>query len=84
MDRWYLDSVLSDTAGVAGLEIFRRILGLAHVKDITAIADERARVRAERICMQAGLQFIKQRVRFRTGADFLQTLQRCAAAHPRL
>jgi 5-methylthioribose kinase len=57
---------------------------LAHVKDITAIADERARVRAERICMQAGLQFIKQRVRFRTGADFLQTLQRCAAAHPRL
>jgi len=84
VDRWYLDNVLSDTAGVAGLEIFRRILGLAHVKDITSIADEGARVRAERICMQAGLQFIKQRVRFRTGADFLQTLQRCAAAHPRL
>ncbi|HPZ59444.1 MAG TPA: S-methyl-5-thioribose kinase, partial [Bacillota bacterium] len=34
---YYLDRILSDTAGVAGLEGSRRIIGIAQVKDITTI-----------------------------------------------
>lgn len=72
---WYLSTVIRDTAGVAGLELNRRILGLAHVKDITSIEDERARIRAERICMTAARDYIKNRDKYINGKDFLRTLK---------
>lgn len=82
-DRWYLGTVLRDTAGVTGLELFRRILGLAHVKDITTIANEAARLRAERICLSAAARYIKHRDEYHTGADFLNTLKHFVAQFPR-
>ncbi|MGM8212413.1 S-methyl-5-thioribose kinase [Virgibacillus sp. W0430] len=72
---WYLDNVLSDTAGVAGLEMTRRVVGLAKVKDITSIEDEAKRVRAERICLSIAKQFIKNRHTFKTGNDFLAVVK---------
>lgn len=72
---WYLGTVIRDTAAVTGLELNRRIIGLAHVKDITSIADKDARIRAERICLTAAKEYIKNRESFRTGADFLNTLK---------
>ncbi len=80
-DKWYLDTVLRDTAGVCGLELCRRTVGLAHVKDLTSITDAAARVRAERICLTAAKDYIKQRESYRTGADFLAGLKRAIAAH---
>jgi 5-methylthioribose kinase len=82
-DRWYLATVMRDTAGVAGLELFRRTLGLAHVKDITSIADQAARIRAERICLSVAERYIKQRGEYQTGADFLNTVKQFAAQFPR-
>lgn len=38
---WYLEGILSDTAGVAGLESIRRTVGMANVIDITTIPDEK-------------------------------------------
>jgi len=72
---WYLQAVMRDTAAVAGLELSRRTLGLAHVKDITSISDEAARLRAERICLTVAKDFIKNRDSYRTGKDFLTTLK---------
>ena len=46
---FYLQRVIEDTAGVVGLELIRRTVGMANVKDITSIKDEKARTRAERI-----------------------------------
>lgn len=80
-DRWYLGTVLRDTAAVAGLELCRRIVGLAHVKDITSISDEAARLRAERICLSTAKIFIKQRSFFKTGNDFLKTLKDTATLY---
>ncbi len=77
---WYLGTVLRDTAGVAGLELSRRTVGLAHVKDLTSIEDEKARVRAERICLTTAKQFIKNRESYKTGADFLKTVKDTAAS----
>jgi 5-methylthioribose kinase len=74
-NKWYLCTVLRDTAAVTGLELSRRIIGLAHVKDITSISDEKARVRAERICLTAAKDFIKKRENFQKGKDFLATLK---------
>jgi len=68
---WYLRSVLRDTAAVCGLELSRRIIGMAKVKDITSISDPEARTTAERICLMAAKKFIMNRETFMTGTDFV-------------
>ncbi len=80
-DRWYLDSVLQDTASVTGMEMTRRIAGLAKVKDLTTIADEKQRVTAERICLSAAKQFILNSADYKTGEQFLQVLKDSASSH---
>ena len=80
---WYLNGILRDTAGVTGLELCRRIVGIAHVKDITSIADPSARVRAERLCIAAAKRFILERERFRTGDEYLAAVKEAAALFPR-
>ena len=70
----YLDSILEDTAAVTGLELCRRIIGLAHVKDITSIENENDRVLAEKICLTAGKIFILERSKIRTSDDFIKVL----------
>lgn len=82
-DQWYLNTVIQDTAAVTGLELNRRIIGLAHVKDITSIKTEVKRLRAERICLTAAKEYIKKRDSFKTGEDFLATLKRSASKFPR-
>ncbi|EOO23681.1 5-methylthioribose kinase [Bacillus cereus BAG1X2-3] len=71
----YLQSVLEDTAAVTGLELIRRIVGLAKVKDITCIENEEARARAERICLQVAKSFILRANQYRTGTSFVETLK---------
>ncbi|WP_226536098.1 S-methyl-5-thioribose kinase [Fictibacillus halophilus] len=68
---WYLGEVLADTAAVTGLELTRRIIGLAKVKDITSISDPDKRIEAERICLTAAIRFMKQRSQFTEGKDFV-------------
>ncbi|MFL0364343.1 S-methyl-5-thioribose kinase [Pseudobacillus sp. 179-B 2D1 NHS] len=72
---WYLDSILEDTAAVAGLELCRRVIGIAHVKDLTSISYAEDRATAEKICLTAGKAFILQRAGIRAGTDFVQVLR---------
>ncbi|HJV31988.1 MAG TPA: S-methyl-5-thioribose kinase, partial [Bacillales bacterium] len=74
-DRWYLDTVLEDTAGVAGLELIRRIVGLAKVKDITSIEDINLRTQAERLCLKMAKKLILDRTTFKNGIDYLNVLK---------
>lgn len=71
---YYLATVLRDTAGVTGLELCRRIIGLAHVKDITSLQGN-VRVRAERICLSGAIDFILKRDQYACGEDYLITMQ---------
>lgn len=80
-DRWYLDSVLQDTASVTGMEMIRRIAGLAKVKDMTTIADEAQRVAAERICLSSAKQFILESASYKTGEQFLTVVKDAASRH---
>ncbi|WML44447.1 S-methyl-5-thioribose kinase [Neobacillus sp. PS3-40] len=74
-DRWYLDSVLVDTSGVAGLELIRRIVGLAKVKDITSITDNQLRAQVERVCLLTAKKLIIERTTFKVGTDYVNTLK---------
>ena len=77
---YYMDTILADTAAVSGLELIRRIVGMANVKDITTIADEAARARAEKICITAAIDFIKNRAEKKCGNCFLAVLKDAVAA----
>ncbi|WP_028829942.1 S-methyl-5-thioribose kinase [Proteocatella sphenisci] len=76
---WYLDSILRDTASVTGLELARRIVGLANVKDITSISDENKRAAAEKICIITAKNLILNRDNFKTGKDFTRALKEAVA-----
>ena len=80
---WYLDGVLRDTAGVTGLELCRRIVGIAQVKDITSIAEPEKRVRAERLCLSLAKRCIKERDQVKSGRDYLELLAWAAGVYPR-
>lgn len=75
---YYLDTVLADTAGYAGTELHRRTVGMAQVKDVTTIDDERKRALAERINILLGKELIMRRDTFKTGQDYLDALRRAA------
>ena len=72
---YYMDTVLADTSAVTGLELIRRIVGMANVKDITSIEDKEKRARAEKICIIAAIDFIKNREAKKCGKCFLNTLK---------
>jgi 5-methylthioribose kinase len=76
---YYLSTVLADTAGVAGLESIRRIAGMANNKDITTIADEEKRVRAERIIVTLGKNYIMNRNTFTSGACYRKAIEEAIA-----
>jgi len=80
---WYLDGILRDTAGVTGLELCRRTVGIAHVKDLTSIANQEKRIRAERVCLSMAKRCIFERERIRCGEDYLELLDWAAKRHPR-
>jgi 5-methylthioribose kinase len=69
---WYLGSVLSDTAGLAGLEIIRRVVGDSKVLDITSIEDIDARVKAERMLILTAKSLIKNRDNIVDGSKYVQ------------
>lgn len=79
--RWYIGTILADTAGVTGLELNRRIVGMANVRDITTIADEEKRARAERICITAAKEYILRRGELQNGENFLQILRDAVTKH---
>jgi len=76
-DEFYLAGIIEDTSAVTGLELCRRILGIAHVKDITSISDDKKRARAEKICLSAGKRFIMERASITMGAHFVRILKEC-------
>lgn len=73
---YYINGILKDTSAVAGLELSRRIIGLAKVADITSIEDEEKRAQAEIQCLTIAKQFILQRETFQTGKDFVDQVTR--------
>lgn len=74
---YYLNTVLRDTAAVAGLELCRRILGIAHVKDITTIGDAGKRAAAEKFCLVYGKELVMNREAMLDGKSYLDLIEKC-------
>ncbi len=69
---WYLNTILSDTAGIAGCEIIRRVVGDTKVIDVTSIKDIDKRVKAERMLILTGKSFIMNRDKIVLGKQFTE------------
>jgi 5-methylthioribose kinase len=68
----YLDRIIADTAAYTGTELIRRTVGMAPVKDLTAIGDEKKRARLSRLNIIAAKRFIFDRRDIRGGKDFIE------------
>ena len=55
-----LQNIFHEAVGFAGLEILRRLIGAAHVKDIEGIADISRKLHVERAALQFGTVLVKQ------------------------
>lgn len=74
--KWYLKGILEDSAGSCGVELNRRIVGSAKVKDITSITNETSRLIAERTCILMANNCILNRTsKFSKGEDYVNALK---------
>ena len=69
-----LQNIFHDAVGFAGLEMLRRLIGAAHVKDIEGIVDIPRKLRAERAALQFGTTLVKQHQSLRDVAAILAML----------
>ena len=76
----YIQGIMADTAGYAGTECIRRIVGMAHNKDITLIEDTEKRTRAERIILLFAKDLILNRDEFMTGEDYMLAIEKAVRA----
>lgn len=76
---YYLNSILADTASYTGTELNRRTVGMAQVKDVTTIEDEKKRMFAERVNIFCAKDCIMNRNSFRCGKDYIDALERAIA-----
>lgn len=71
----YLEEIMADTAGYAGTECIRRIVGIAHNKDITSITDADKRTNAEKILLLFARDLILHKEEFQSGGDYYRAME---------
>ena len=69
-----LQNIFHDAVGFAGLEMLRRLIGAAHVKDIEGIVDISRKLRVERAALRFGTTLVKQHHSFQDVAAVVATL----------
>lgn len=71
----YLRDILADTAGYAGTECIRRIVGMAHNKDMTVIEDMDKRAAAEKIILVFAKTLVLHQTEFQTAGDYYRAME---------
>lgn len=74
--KWMIDSILEDTAGMAGTEIIRRTIGDSKVIEIDSIVNIEDRVLADKFLILLGKALIKERYTIKTGKDYIKLLNK--------
>ena len=69
-----LQNIFHEAVGFVGLEMLRRLIGAAHVKDIEGIDDISRKLRVERAALQLGMTLVKQHPSFQDVTAVIATL----------
>lgn len=70
----YINKMIIDTTAYAGIEIIRRVVGMAKVADITSL-DKKSRKEAEQKLILIAKNFIIDRHRYNNGETFIETIE---------
>jgi 5-methylthioribose kinase len=70
----YTTDIIHDAAAFAGVELLRRIIGIAHVSDITSISNFDKREEAERFAVKLAKKLIMNSEQFDDGRDFIKDM----------
>lgn len=70
----YADGIIHDAAAYAGVELIRRIIGIAHVSDMVSISNSEKRAEAERIAIKLAKKLIMHSKYFDSGEDFAKEI----------
>ena len=71
----YMRRLLKDAAGFGAAEMFRRLIGMAHVSDFWSIEDELERARAESIGLEIARRWLMEREGFETIDDLTERVR---------
>ena len=69
-----LQNVFHDAVGFAGLEMLRRLIGAAHVKDIEGIVNTSRKLSVERAALQFGTTLVKNPQSFQDVTAIIERL----------
>ena len=69
-----LQMIFSESVGFAGLEMLRRIIGAAHVKDIENIEDIHRKLRVETAILELGKTIVKDRHKIASVDEMIELL----------
>jgi 5-methylthioribose kinase len=72
----FLNELLSETLGFAGMKMLRRVIGIAHVEDLECIDDVNVKVLCERHALVIAKVFIKSSSSFASIDDAIQLARR--------
>lgn len=73
---YIMRDILSDTAGMSGTELIRRIIGDAKVKDITTIPNVEQKCKAEQFCVLVGKELIMNRMHILNSNEYLSIIEK--------
>jgi len=71
----YMKELFLDTLGFAGVEIIRRIFGIAHVADLESIQDLRLRYESEILSLRIAKELIIKANNFNSVDDVIQLVK---------
>lgn len=69
-----LHAILNESIGFAGMEMLRRIIGAAHVKDIESIQDKDRKLNIETDILKFGIFLVKERKNIATVYELVESL----------
>lgn len=78
----YMHALLQDTTGFAAAEIYRRLIGLAHVSDLWNITDKATRARVESLGLNIATAWLKERRRVTQISDLTELMTSAGITYP--
>ena len=78
-----MHALLQDTAGFAAAEIYRRLIGRAHVSDLWSIDDQLARARVESLGVNIATAWLKARRGITSIADLTDLMTSAQITYPK-
>ncbi|WP_455715505.1 S-methyl-5-thioribose kinase [Anaerosporobacter sp.] len=70
----YIEKIIQDTVGYAGIECIRRAVGLAKVEELSSLSDDKVRADIEKCLLEISIKMILERKSIHSGIDIKELI----------